>query len=314
MTFRQKIDAPASNSAESVSPLDQPIRTVLVTNDDGVSSPFFHSVIRALRASGRFEKIVFVAPAEEQSWIGSAVTRFRPLFAEPMLIDQCNGFVVSGTPSDCVYLGVENLFDFRPDLVVSGINIGTNTGRAFSVSSGTVSGAAAGFFIGCRSVAFSCRVPAEVFQHWGRHDLKALESFSEAWDRLGPVAVATLLKLIQANAWKIADVPSIDLPWNATIKAPARITNTASTYYRGIFEKIGENRFRHSFQGLHFGDPLGRVNTDQSPSDVETVGRGEISINLMSYAYAVPESQKRAADFEGVKALMEKPVGDPNPT
>lgn len=264
--------------------IDKPIETVLVTNDDGVSSPFFGPTVDALYRCGHFKKVIFVAPAEEQSWIGSAVTRFRPVFAEKLTIGSCDGFVVTGTPSDCVYLGLQNLFATPPDLVISGINLGTNTGRAFALSSGTVSGALAAFLGGCRSVAVSAKVPSPVFQRWGRHDTHGLAEFSDFWPRIADAAVLQILKLIEAGIWRFADVPAVDLPWETTESTPARITRPAATHYTRVFEQVAPDCYRHQFSGLTAGDPLGRNCRLESDSDIEAVTRGEISINLLSYS------------------------------
>ncbi len=287
--------------------LDRPVETVLVTNDDGVSSPFFQPTIEALRRCGRFKRIIFVAPAEEQSWIGSAVTRFRPVYAEPMLIDGCSGFVVSGTPSDCVYLGIDNLFGFSPDLVISGINLGTNTGRAFAVSSGTVSGALAAFLCSCRSIAVSAKVPPSVFEEWGRHDLRSLSRFSANWQTVADAAARLVLKFIEIGIWQYADVPAIDLPWDVSQSTPLRVTEPDATHYRKIFEKVGDGKYLHSFKGLVQGDPLGRNCVPPRSSDTDAVSRGEISINPLSYGlFGSPHLGSSAEILAALRGKLEE--------
>ena len=275
-------------AAESVPVIDRPIETVLVTNDDGVSSPFFKPTLEALRNCGRFKKIIFVAPAEEQSWIGSAVTRFKPVYAEPISLDGSDGFVVSGTPSDCVYLGLNNLFPLPPDLVVSGINLGTNTGRAFTASSGTISAAVAAFFGGCRSVALSAKVPPIVFEEWGRHDLNSLNNYRKYWDSVAQAAAQQIMKLIDCNIWRYSDVPALDFPWNVSPQTRVRVTTPAPTYFGQIFDSVGPGRYLHRFKGLQLGDPLGRFTESteaKQSSDIGAVNQGEIAINPLSYGF-----------------------------
>ena len=277
------------NLADGIIPLiDRPIETVLVTNDDGVSSPFFKPTLEALKSCGHFKKVIFVAPAEEQSWIGTAVTRFKPVYAEPISLDGADGFVVSGTPSDCVYLGLNNLFPQPPDLVVSGINLGTNTGRAFTASSGTISAAAASFFGGCRSVAVSAKVPPIVFEEWGRHDLKCLNQHRSTWNSVAQAAARLIIKLIEIKIWNYSDVPALDLPWHVSPQTCIRVTTPAPTYYGQIFDSVGPGRYLHRFKGLQIGDPLGRPVRSAANShfsDIEVINQEEIAINPLSFGF-----------------------------
>ncbi len=107
---------------------------ILVTNDDGVLSPGLTVLADALSGLGR---VVVVAPDRERSAIGHSLTLHAPLRAEELRTDF---FAVSGTPTDCVNLGIHGLLDGRPDLVVSGINRGGNLGDDITYS-GTVAAA-----------------------------------------------------------------------------------------------------------------------------------------------------------------------------
>jgi 5'-nucleotidase len=107
---------------------------ILVTNDDGILSPGLTVLADALSELGR---VVVVAPDRERSAIGHSLTLHAPLRAEQLHEDF---FSVSGTPTDCVNLGIHGLLDARPDLVVSGINRGGNLGDDITYS-GTVAAA-----------------------------------------------------------------------------------------------------------------------------------------------------------------------------
>src|SRR5215203_2505141 len=107
---------------------------VLVTNDDGYRSEGIHALVEALRALG---EVTMVAPMQEASAIGHALTLRRPLRLET--IDD-RLFAVDGTPTDCVNIAVTQVFRGLPDLVVSGINKGWNLGDDVTYS-GTVAGA-----------------------------------------------------------------------------------------------------------------------------------------------------------------------------
>ncbi len=107
---------------------------ILVTNDDGVLSPGLTVLAEALADVGR---VVVVAPDRERSAIGHSLTLHAPLRAEEIRRDF---FSISGTPTDCVNLGIHGLLDARPDIVVSGINRGGNLGDDITYS-GTVAAA-----------------------------------------------------------------------------------------------------------------------------------------------------------------------------
>lgn len=133
--------------------------SILVTNDDGVSSAGIHALADALRPLG---DITIVAPTQEASAIGHALTLRRPLRLE----EHGPGvYAVDGTPTDCVNLGVEIVLKRRPDLVVSGINKGWNLGDDVTYS-GTVAGAMEAALLGIPAIAVSLkRTPMFDFSH-----------------------------------------------------------------------------------------------------------------------------------------------------
>lgn len=127
---------------------------ILATNDDGVRSEGLRALVRAL--AGRGHEVEVVAPAEEQSAISRALTMNRVLRANPAPLPglgvRC--LAVNGTPADCVKLGVLELLGARPDIVVSGVNIGANTGGDV-LYSGTVAAAMEAAYLGLPAVALS---------------------------------------------------------------------------------------------------------------------------------------------------------------
>lgn len=97
-----------------------------------------------------------VAPDRQQSAVGHAITMSVPLRANEMTVaKKYKGFAVNGTPADCVKLAHGNLLDRKPDLVLSGINHGSNAGINI-LYSGTVSAATEGTILGYPSIAVSC--------------------------------------------------------------------------------------------------------------------------------------------------------------
>jgi len=125
---------------------------ILLTNDDGIYSPGLIALSEALQELG---EVHVIAPATEQSGVGHSISYLRPLILKEVFHgDRRFGFAVEGSPADCVKLGVSELLPRRPDMVVSGINIGLNAGIAV-LYSGTVAAAIEGAFFGIPSIAVS---------------------------------------------------------------------------------------------------------------------------------------------------------------
>jgi 5'-nucleotidase len=126
---------------------------ILITNDDGVNAPGIKYLWQALKD---IAEVIVVAPISERSGSGLAITFDSPLKIQKIHWDS-NTLVwgVNGTPADCVKLGLNILFEKKPDLVVSGINKGSNAGRNV-LYSGTVGGVIEGVLQGIPGIAFSC--------------------------------------------------------------------------------------------------------------------------------------------------------------
>lgn len=125
---------------------------ILVTNDDGVRSPGLRALAECMQDIG---DVFVVAPDRNRSAVGHALTLDLPLRAEEI---KTGIFAVDGTPTDCVNLGIHGLLKKRPDLVVSGINLGSNIGDDITYS-GTVSAALEAALMGLPAFAVSldCR-------------------------------------------------------------------------------------------------------------------------------------------------------------
>lgn len=111
---------------------------ILVSNDDGIDSLGIAKLADALKEIG---EVVVVAPRTEQSAVGHAITMKIPLRVTEYYRDgEFFGYAVDGTPADCIKIGIRNILQTTPDLVVSGINHGSNTAINI-IYSGTVSAA-----------------------------------------------------------------------------------------------------------------------------------------------------------------------------
>lgn len=121
---------------------------ILVTNDDGYLAPGLACLARALAT---FAEVDVVAPDRDRSGASNSLTLDRPLRVRRGE----NGFwCVDGTPTDCVHLALTGLMEQQPDMVISGINRGSNLGDDV-LYSGTVAGAVEGRFLGAPAIAVS---------------------------------------------------------------------------------------------------------------------------------------------------------------
>lgn len=128
-------------------------RTILVTNDDGITAPGIKALVEVAQ---RFGEVVVVAPDRPQSGQGHAITITSPLWLKK--VDQFEGveaYECSGTPADCVKLGKNVIFkDKKIDLCLSGINHGSNASINI-IYSGTMSAAMEASLEGINSIGFS---------------------------------------------------------------------------------------------------------------------------------------------------------------
>ncbi|MDD8019115.1 MAG: 5'/3'-nucleotidase SurE [Bacteroidota bacterium] len=126
--------------------------SILVSNDDGIFSEGLASLVRELQS---IASVVVVAPETQQSAVGHAITVHRPLRVREVEKDgKFFGYAVDGTPADCVKLAIRHLLPQKPNLVISGINHGSNTAISI-IYSGTVSAATEGTILGIPSFAIS---------------------------------------------------------------------------------------------------------------------------------------------------------------
>ncbi len=143
---------------------------ILITNDDGISAPGLLALRAALLPLG---EVVAIAPERPRSACGHAITLHKPLRLTPVdLPDGGRGFAINGFPADCVALGVSDHLGGRPDVVVSGINVGPNLGIDI-IYSGTVAAAREAAICGLSSFAVSIACyEADEFQpaaHFARY-------------------------------------------------------------------------------------------------------------------------------------------------
>lgn len=167
---------------------------ILVSNDDGVHAPGLAHLANAL---SKIAEITVVAPDSNQSGVSNSLTLENPL----RVVTAVNGYYsVNGTPTDCVHLAVTGLLKEMPDMVVSGINEGSNLSDDV-LYSGTVAAATEGRFLGFPAVAISLAGPRCVYYDTAAQVAKILvERLREQ-----PLTVDTILNV------NVPDMPFSEL-------------------------------------------------------------------------------------------------------
>lgn len=131
---------------------------ILLSNDDGYQADGIVALHDALQSIAHVDVI---APEQNNSAKSNALTLHSPLYVRRAH----NGFrYINGTPADCVHVALTGLLDYKPDLIVSGINNGANMGDD-TIYSGTVGAAMEGYLMGIPAIAFS-----QVERDWGELD------------------------------------------------------------------------------------------------------------------------------------------------
>lgn len=158
---------------------------ILITNDDGIRAD---GIIELAKEMSKYHNVYVVAPDTQKSATGHAITIHNPIMVNEEFIDEkIKAFSISGTPADCVKIGIESLFkDISIDLVLSGINNGPNLGTDV-IYSGTVSAAIEGFIQNKPSVAFSLNefnMPKEEYAKASKYASKIVNNLEDKLDIL----------------------------------------------------------------------------------------------------------------------------------
>ena len=129
------------------------MKKILITNDDGIAAPGIKALTEVMHELG---EIYIIAPDSAQSGMGHAITINSTLELKhiPGYLGTKNAYSCSGTPVDCVKMGVHEVMKTRPDLCVSGVNHGSNSSINV-IYSGTMSAAVEGGIEGIPSIGFS---------------------------------------------------------------------------------------------------------------------------------------------------------------
>lgn len=234
---------------------------ILLTNDDGIHAPGLE-VLEAI--ARRFSDDVWIcAPAEEQSGAGHSLSLHLPV---RLRRHGERRFSVSGTPTDAVTLGLREVLDGPPDLILSGVNRGANLGDDVTYS-GTVSAAFEGALAGIRAIALS--------QVYARGDTGDAVSFSAAIE-WGPRVLQPLLDAPFAERTLInVNFPPLDA---ADVRGIRVVRQGFHDYARGTVVKgIDPRGYDYYWFGLH-----GIEHTPAQDTDLEAIANGFVAVTPLT--------------------------------
>jgi 5'-nucleotidase len=254
---------------------------LLVSNDDGIHSPFLQALVAALRAAGH--ELYVVAPLTEQSWTGASKCRHRPVASA--VCDHGLGvptWTVDGTPADCVNIALAHLIPgvaARLDGVVTGINLGLNTTLGFINASGTIAAAWEGALHGLPAMACSQDMSYEDWR--ALTETKSLDGLDAVRATIGHSAAhaARLVgKLFPAIGREKFVVHNLNFPVVCTPATRVVATVPARVIVPGLFSPAADDgTHRFVFSEAIDRSPPGLV------TDKATVAAGHISHSVLDY-------------------------------
>lgn len=234
-------------------------KSILLTNDDGYQS---HALIALRNAMEDVYNVTVVAPDRERSAISMAITLNQPLRVKKV---EENTYAVSGTPSDCVNIAMQEIMEVRPDFILSGMNFGENI--SFDVLySGTVGAAFSGHMYGVPSMAVSM-IPDRTRTDEDIYDIrKGVEVTLQVLD--------VIVKNSSSNIVYNLNIPYLN---NGEIV----VTSLGRKRYRPDVERRTDPRGRDYFW-LGTGHPIYEMDEG---TDVWAVLNGYVSLSAINYDF-----------------------------
>lgn len=215
------------------------MKTILVTNDDGVYSPGLKLLYEAVKGLGR---VYVVSPETPKSASGLGITLHKPLRTTKLIINEMEVYAVNGTPSDIIYLALHEIAK-KIDLVVSGINIGDNTSMQVILTSGTVGAAAQAALEGIPAIAFSVAAASTEELEYNKELQKILVKTTR-----------TIVKhVIEHGLPEGVDVLNVNFPNRVKPNMVAKVVKAAKNRFTEYVEKRKDPRGKEYF--WLYGEP-----------------------------------------------------------
>src|SRR3954470_17651450 len=255
---------------------------VLLTNDDGIAATGLQAMRHALVEVPGVELAV-IAPDSNRSATARSITTHHPLWVEEVQFgDGTSGFATDGTPVDCVRFAALGLIDFEPELIVSGINHGSNLGDDITYS-GTVAAAFEGIVLGIPAIAVSQQSAAlEMgFLPGRRFDFEAAAAIS-----------AELVRRVLESPLRPGTLLNVNCP--GAPPQGVEITRLGKRVYEDELKLIDEDQAGRRRYRIYGFAPS---HVDEEGTDLTAVARGFVSVTPVHFDLT---------DLEGIDALHEQ--------
>lgn len=251
---------------------------ILIINDDGFKSPFLKILVDYFNTSDN--KLTICVPSEEQSWKAKSMTRFGEIKVKNIVLDGMEVTALGGTPADCANIGIYNVCNQKPDLVLSGINIGTNASLCFAMASGTLGACFEANLANIPSIAFSWQVKREDYHKWCDEHKLSDESVIMYKEMFLSKIESIISYINQDEDYKLKKnyTWSVNLPKVVSKDSEIKKTTLAEFSYQYCFKKVGES-FTHA---VDFKIPESKKGTD-----IHCLSEGNISITKMNLSNLV---------------------------
>ena len=200
---------------------------ILIVNDDGIQSPGVEALALAMDSIG---SITIVAPDQEQSAKSHSITLNDPIRLRSVNLKRgLRGWSVKGTPVDCAKIALKSLFKKKPDLLVSGINLGSNLGKNL-IYSGTIGAAYEGTILGIPSAAIS------------------LDSFNAKEFKVAKQVSISIATYLLKNKLPKGTMLNVNIPYVRKNKIKGfRVTKQGRSSFIDVFEKRVDPRGQSYF-------------------------------------------------------------------
>ena len=248
----------------------------LVTNDDGIDSVFLHRLVDALLPHF---KVSVAAPAQEQSWMGRSMTRHgqvEVLRNKTTFKEGVEAWSIDGTPTDCVNIALGNLLPEKPDIVLSGINIGYNTTQTLILSSGTIAGAIEGTLWGLPAMAFSKCIPRDQFERISEAKGLTSSDLDASLTACAAHAARMALETLHDTS-HLGSVININFPSQTSAQSEIVDTVPAKLRLGGLFAETSPNKFTFRYSD-------GTEIDSNAKTDRSVLSNGYISRSILDFS------------------------------
>ena len=203
--------------------------TILLTNDDGIQSIGLVTLKKRLEKLGN---VIVVAPRDERSGIGKALTTSHIRITETRLRDDSKAYATTGTPADAFFLATNKILKRMPDLLVAGINLGPNLGIDDVLNSGTLGAALEAAIHHVPAIAVSYCIP-EITEQLADKEKVTVEEL----ELTATLALRAARYVLEKGMPSDVDIISINVP-ESTLSKKIEITSLSYKGYGDIYTKL----------------------------------------------------------------------------